>query len=184
MEKVHFQVSLLVVEGELREKVQPRGSKRGLSWILLCGTSSKRKLCMVPCHISHIQEILRSKEVRGCFKVIIWGDNASYKGQGVILMGKESSRYVRLLYWNFIVSLTGYCKRFYRIPLFLIFLLFYLFCIYWDWQGQKCKLKCPKVYKIYFELYCNFNFFLYPFLWYKDLYPQLHKKTFVATENL
>ena len=50
---------------------------------------------------------------------------------------------VILSYWNFIVSLTGDCKRFYRIPLFPIFLLFYLFCIYWDWQGQKCKLKCP-----------------------------------------
>ena len=66
--------------------------------------------------------------------------------------------------------LTGYwCKRFYRIPIFPIFLLFYLFCIYWDWQGQKCKLKCPKVYEINSELYCNCNFCLYSFLRYKHL---------------
>ena len=44
--------------------------------------------------------------------------------------------------------LTGYCKRFYRIPLFPIFQLFYLFGIYCDWQGQECKLKCPKIYKL------------------------------------
>ena len=36
--------------------------------------------------------------------------------------------------------------------LFPIFLLFYLFCIYWDWQGQKCKLKAPKIYEISSEL--------------------------------
>ena len=37
---------------------------------------------MVPCHICHIHGIWRSKEVVGCFKVIIWGVNASYKGAG------------------------------------------------------------------------------------------------------
>ena len=47
------------------------------------------------------------------------------------------------------LSLTGYCKRFYRMNLFSIFLLFPLFCIYyWDWQGQKCKLKYPKILRL------------------------------------
>ena len=47
------------------------------------------------------------------------------------------------------LSLTGYCKRFYRMHLFSIFLLFHLFCIYyWDWQGQKCKLKYSKILRL------------------------------------
>ena len=88
-----------------------------------------------------------------------------------------------LLYWNFIVSLTEYSKRFYRLPIFPIFLLFHLFCIYWDWQGQKFQLRCPTIHEINFELYCNCNFCLYQFLWNKHLYPQPHKDTFLATEN-
>ena len=46
--------------------------------------------------------------------------------------------------WKFIVSLTGYCKKFSGIPLFTVLLLFYLFCIQLDWQAQKCNLECPK----------------------------------------
>ena len=79
------------------------------------------------------------------FKVIIWGGNASHKdGQflwkmGFSLCNTSASKPV--------VSLTGYCKFFYRIPLlFSILLLFYLFCIYQNWQGQKFHWKCPKVY--------------------------------------
>ena len=33
------------------------------------------------CHICHVYGICRSKE-GGCFKVIIWGGNASHKGGG------------------------------------------------------------------------------------------------------
>ena len=72
---------------------------------------------------------------------IIWCGNASHKGKregGAVFM--ENGGY--LLCWNFIVSLTEFCKRFYKIRLFPILLLFYLFCIYWHWQGQKCNLKC------------------------------------------
>ena len=36
---------------------------------------------MVPCHSCHIYGIWRSKEVEGHFKVIIWGGNASHKGE-------------------------------------------------------------------------------------------------------
>ena len=82
-------------------------------------------------------------------------------------MGRRGSYYVILLHWNFIVSLTGYCKLSYRmLPLFPILLLFYLFCIYGDLQGQKCHLKCPKVYEIYFMVIwwviLYGNFWLYP----------------------
>ena len=104
--------------------------------------------------LSYLSYLWDLEEWRGgeSFKVIIWGDNASHKGGGGNFNGKGGSHYLILLYWNFIVCLTGYCKRFYRIPLFPIFLLSYLFCIYWVWQGQKCKLKCPKIYEVISEL--------------------------------
>ena len=87
------------------------------------------------------------------------------------------SHYLIMLHWNFIVSLTGYCKRFYRIHLFPIFLLFDLFCIYyWDWQGQKCKLTCSKDFEINSELYRNCNCCLNIFLWYKHHYAKTSQK--------
>ena len=49
---------------------------------MLYETSGKRKVRMVSCHICYIYGILRSKEVRGCFKVIIGVANRSYKGLG------------------------------------------------------------------------------------------------------
>ena len=104
------------------------GSNWGLPWGLLCGTSGNRKLCMVPCHIWGWQ---CKPQEGGC----------NFNGEG----GVGFSLYVILLCWNFV---TGYCKRFYRIPPFPVFLLFHLLCIYWDWQGQKCKLECPKIYEI------------------------------------
>ena len=123
------------------------GSNWGLPWGLLCGTSGNRKLCMVPCHICHIYGSWRSRG-GGCYVVIIWGwqckpqeGGCNFNGEG----GVGFSLYVILLCWNFV---TGYCKRFYRIPPFPVFLLFHLLCIYWDWQGQKCKLECPKIYEI------------------------------------
>ena len=54
-----------------------------------CGTSGKRKLYMLPCDICHMTiGICRSKEVGVCFKVAIWGGNASHKQGRTILMGK------------------------------------------------------------------------------------------------
>ena len=97
-----------------------------------------------------------------------WGGNASYKREGAILMGNRGVSLCNTVVLK-LYCLTGYCRKFYRIPLFPIFLLFYLFCICWDWQGQKCKLKCPKIYEINSELYCNCNFCLYSFLRYKHL---------------
>ena len=106
--------------------------------------------------------------------VTIWGGNASHKwGMRQFEWGRGGSHYVITLHWNFIVSLTGYCKRFNRIHPFPMFLVFGLFCIYhWDWQSQKYNLKCPKVYEINPELYCNCNCCLNPFLWYKYYYSK------------
>ena len=137
---------------------------------------------MVSCHICHIYGTWRSRGW-GRFEVIIWVGVAvqatrkacSFNGEkGVVF-----SLYMILLCWNFV---TRYCKRFYRIPPFPIFLLFHLFCIYWDWQGQKCKLECPKVYEINY-ITTAVSSCTHPCGIYKDLYPQPHKNTFFATEN-
>ena len=61
------------VQGKVGELVQPGGSKWGLPWGLLCGTS------MIPCHSCHIYGIWRSKGIGRRFKVIIWDGNKSHK---------------------------------------------------------------------------------------------------------
>ena len=67
-----------------------------------------------------IYAIWRSKEVRERIKVIIWGDNASQKWVGV--GGGDFCRGTGCL-----TMTSGYCKRFYRIPLFpMLFILFFL----------------------------------------------------------
>ena len=89
------------------------GSKWGLPWGLLCGTSGRRKLCMVPCHRCHIYGIWRSKEVgkvlKSSFGVAMQATRRSkfYGNEGFSLCNTD----VLKLYW----SLTGYCKLFYRI---------------------------------------------------------------------
>ena len=99
----------------------------------------------------------RAKRCGGRFKVIILGGKSSHKGGGSFYVEGGGgtgwrAQFVILLYSNFIVSLTGYCNRFHRILFFTILLLFYLFCIYWDWHGQKCNLKCSKIPEIDTEL--------------------------------
>ena len=56
------------VQRKVGELVQTGGSKWGLPWGLLCGTSGRGKLCMVPCHSCHIYGIWRSKEVGDSLK--------------------------------------------------------------------------------------------------------------------
>ena len=134
---------------------------------------------MVPCHVCHIYGIWRRRG-GGRFEVIWWMQSKPQEG-GAILMGKEGEALTIciLLCWNFA---TGYCKRFYRIPLFPKFLLFHLFCIYWDWQSQKCKLECPKVYDIN-HIVAVISACTHPCGIYKHLCPQPHKNAFIATEN-
>ena len=43
----------------------------------------------------------REKNAGGTFKVIIWGDKPSHKGERPVVMGKGGSHYVILLFWNF-----------------------------------------------------------------------------------
>ena len=96
-----------------------------------------------------------------------WSGNARHKGEVDNFNRKQEGIPLCNIVVLKLFCLTGYCKRFYRIPLFPIFLLFYLFCIYWVWQGQKCKLNCSKIYEINSESYCNCNFSLYSILRYK-----------------
>ena len=73
--------------------------------------------------------LLRYK--RGHFKVSIWCSKLQGRmagdGEGG---GGGCSYYVTLLFRNFIVSLTWHCKSLYRISLFPILLVFWLFCIH------------------------------------------------------
>ena len=127
--------------------VQPRGSKQGLPWGLLCGTSGRRKLCLMPCHSCHICGIWRSKRWGDALKSSFGVTMQATKGDSFYgERGFSSSNTENLLYyWDW--------KTFYRIlRLFPILLLFYLFCIYWEWKSQKCNLKCPKFYEINTEL--------------------------------
>ena len=55
------------------------------------------------------------------------------RGGDEILMGKRRFSLCNTA----VLNLTGYCKKFYRILLFHIFLQFHLFCIYSGWQGHK-----------------------------------------------
>ena len=147
--------------------------KRELLWGSICWTMYGA--------LSLVSYLWDLEEQGRRFKVIILGDNARAKQ---FLWGRGFSHYVILLYWNFIVSLTGYCKNFCRMPLFTILLMPYLFCINWDWQGQECNLKCPKVYEINskWECLCS-NFCLYWPFSYNHLYSQSHKNIFITTDN-
>ena len=92
---------LLVCEGEIEELVQP-GSMWGLPWGLLCGTSVRKELCMVPCHSRHIYEIWtsRSKKVWGMLKSHLLG--VAIKSQNLGSLCNTA------VLWNLIASLTGY----------------------------------------------------------------------------
>ena len=57
MEKVHFKGLYWYVEGKVGELVQSGGASKELLRGLLCGTSGRRKLCMVPCRSCHIYGI-------------------------------------------------------------------------------------------------------------------------------
>ena len=100
-------------------------------WGQVPGTSvGGMKLCMVPCHSCHTYRIWRSKgvgdDLKSSFKVatqatkrgeIFWGK----AGRGCSPCNTAVSKFS---------FPTGHCKRSYRIPVFTMLLLFYLFCIY------------------------------------------------------
>ena len=81
-----------------------------------------------PCHI---YEIRKSKELGDALKLSIGVAMQATRWEGVISMGNggRGSLYVILLYWNFIISLAGYCKRFYKILFFPLY-----FCCFTCWN--------------------------------------------------
>ena len=95
--------------------------------------SGRKKLCMVSYHSCHIYEIWtrRSKKVWGTLHSHQLGWKCKPEEGGSFYKEEEFSL-CNTVFSNFTLSLNGYCKRFYRIPLSTILLLLYLFCIYWD----------------------------------------------------
>ena len=116
-------------------------SKWGLLWGLLCGTSGRRKLCMVPCCSCHIYGIWRSKKVEKTLKSwfgvamqATWRDNFS---------GKEGSSFCNTAVLKLYSKSYWVLKLYYRIlPLFPITAVSPVLYLYWNWQGQKYHLKC------------------------------------------
>ena len=118
---------LLVCKGEVGELVQP-GGIWGLPWGLLCWTSGRKNLCMVPCHSCHIYGIrtTRSKKVWETLKShqlevamqVTKGGGGSFHRDG------RFSLHNTAVLWNVIANMGIYCKRFYWIPLFTTLLLF------------------------------------------------------------
>ena len=86
------------------QRISPWGSKWGLPWGSLCGTSGKGKLCLVPCQVCHIYGIWRSRS-EGHFE-IIWGWQCKPQEGSAVLMGKGdgdltvcNTAVLRLCYW-------------------------------------------------------------------------------------
>ena len=101
--------ALLVCEREVGELLQS-GGMWGMPWGLLCGTSGRKELCMMPCHSCNIYGIWtsRSKKVWGILKIINWGWRyKSQKGDSFHREGRFSLCNSAVL-GNFIASLTGY----------------------------------------------------------------------------
>ena len=151
----------------------------GLPWGLLCGTSGRKELYMVPCHSCHIYGIWTSRSKK------VWGMLKSHQlGVAMQVIGKAGSHFVILLYCETLLQvwLGIYCKWFWWIHLFTILLMFYMF------EVGKAKSATQSVIMIlplnglfqrsfrvfYFTpensiLYCNF--WLQPSFWYKHLFP-------------
>ena len=89
----------------------------GQHWGLLCGTSGREELCMVPCHSCHIYGILtsRSKKVKGMlrsYQLGGWGGVGGWQCKSQIRDSfHRKDRFSlgnTIVLWNFIVSFTGY----------------------------------------------------------------------------
>lgn len=139
----------LLVWGRVVGELVPHDGKCELPWSLFCGTNGGRKIYIVSCHSCHIYGNWASRSEALKSSIVV-----AMQAKKVWLFLKRSgiSDYLILLYWNFIASHTRYCKRFCRMLLFTILFLFFIFCIYWDWQGRKGNLKCLKVDEINTEI--------------------------------
>ena len=126
MEKVHLYKCF----------VQP-GGMWGLPWGLLCGTSGRKDLCMVPCHSCHIYGIWISRSKK------MWRMIKSHQfvvamqvTKGAPSIGKAGSPAVL---WNFIASLTAYIL--WKNLLDTSFHYTTIALRVWGWKSQKCNSK-------------------------------------------
>ena len=92
---------------------------------LICGTSDRKDLCMVPCHSWHIYGIWnsRSKKVWGILKSHQLWVVMQVRKWGTLFTGKTPRHYVILLYCETLLQilLSINCKRFCWIPLFTLY---------------------------------------------------------------
>ena len=125
---------LLLCRGRGGEFVQPGGQVNGLADVCLMGlgVGGNYVWCLAIVVIFMRTGGAKRWGAGGSVLKPIF-EVANHDGGGSFYVG--ISRYVILLFWNFIASLTGYRKSYYRIPLFTTLLLFYLLCIYWDMKN-------------------------------------------------
>ena len=130
---------------------------------MLCGTSGRKELCMVPCHSCHIYGIWTSRSKK------VWGMLKSHQ-LGVVMQVTKGGSFHRegrfslcntAVLWNFIASLTGYILQ--KILLDASFHYTTVVLRVWVWQGQKCNSKCPNDINTEWAIPENFfSFLLYP----------------------
>ena len=127
VERVNFKKYFLVCLGRGGKFVNSQ-AKRLTFW-----DQERRKLCMVPyyhnCHICGWARKLKRYVLKLSF-----GDTRQVTKGRTSLYGKKgfspcNTANVKLY------DLISYCKSFYKIALFTILLLFYLFCIHWDMKN-------------------------------------------------
>ena len=123
----------------------------GLHWGLLCGTSDRKDLCMMPCHGCHIFGICtsRSKKVWGCLKVINWRWRCQWQKGGSFHREGGFSLCKTAELWNFIASLTGYIYIYIYIYIYTVKdFIGYLFSLYY------CCFTCLRLAKPKFNSKC------------------------------
>ena len=97
------------------------------------GLGDRRKLCTLSCYSCHLPGTWRSKKVVG--DVL----NSSF---GVAIQkGGNSFMGIKLTFWNFSSSLTGYCKSLYSMPLFItLAVLTVLYLLIYDKLGASINV--------------------------------------------
>ena len=110
---------------------------------MLCGTSGKKELCMVPCHSCHIYGIWtsRSKKVWEMLKCQHFGVVMQVTKGGFFHRQGRISLCNTAVLWNFIAIFTGYIL--WKILSDVSFHYTTVVLRVWVWQHQKCDSKSP-----------------------------------------
>ena len=156
---------LLVCEAEVGELFQAGGMWR-LLWGLLCGTSGRMDLCIVPCHSCHIYGIWTSRSKK------VWEMLKSYQ-LGVVMQVTK----VGLFCFTFVLRVWGWqsqkcnsnCLNDINVEYSRKVFKFFYFT-----PENSISLTLPPSVPLclFFPLWClHCNFWQQPSFWYKQLYP-------------